>query len=1025
VSAADAPKLDPCGCCEAGVPQPRLHNRPGLPVLDYRIGTHPTFLRRALDHLPSQTVPPGDPGGARPLADLTTRSGDDPAIALLDAWATVADVLTFYQERIANEGYLRTATERRSVLELARAIGYEINPGVAASTFLAFTVEDAPGAPDVATVPQGTKVQSIPDQGQQLPQTFETSAQLTARAEWNALRPRLSHPQDLAVREDSSGRLKLYLLGARREPAANTPDPEKIPVGEVYPLDPAIRLPEDEEEVHAAEVEQVYLAGTSTNLEVGELLLLVGKRSSGDVKTLALPITGVEAEAESDRTRVELGGRRGLADQPSRLSFVPSPLEPGVISLDALPFDKEHVDGMVLLDKDHAVGMVRERIWRERDLSAFLSIQGWSALDMLEYINTSAPIGRPPPAPSPADKEVEEMDAGAFVFRTRVGFFGHNAPQWDTLPANQRFGEKVQTSEYEVEYVQGAYRNSWDDPYGWEIWKRYPDNTLYSSLAGHADVYLERTFPDITEETWAVFESPVGERYTPYWVTGTNERSVTGFALSARATGLMLGSGVKPSAFKVRSTTAHVQSQRLGLAQLPIEERVTEGSTYLQLDRMVLGLQADQPLVLNGERDDLPGVTSNEIVILADIHHIGGFTTLYFKEGLQHSYIRKTVTLNANVARATHGETVVEALGSGDGARPNQGFTLKKPPLTYVSAANARGSESTLRVQVDGVYWREAPRLYDLDGRSKSFMVRIEDDGETRVVFGDGTRGASLPTGMENVVATYRSGIGFSGVVGADKLTLLQTRPLGIRGVTNPLPAGGADDPESRDGARSNAPLASLTLDRIVSLRDFEDFARTFAGIGKAQAVALWKGGTRLVHITIAAVAPTTAPDAPGAGSVLATNLVERSSPLYANLVEAIRGASDTTQRFQIDSYQPLFFNVKAKVLVERPAYTPTTVLGGVESALKAAFSFERRDFGQPVTAAEVVTVIQGVPGVVATDLDQLYRYRDKESPSDPESQDTPEILEAERVRLKDDRIALAQLLLINPAGIRLEEMRP
>ena len=59
------------------------------------------------------------------------RDDDDFSIALLDAWATVADVLTFYQERIANEAYLRTATERLSVLELARLIGYQLRPGVA------------------------------------------------------------------------------------------------------------------------------------------------------------------------------------------------------------------------------------------------------------------------------------------------------------------------------------------------------------------------------------------------------------------------------------------------------------------------------------------------------------------------------------------------------------------------------------------------------------------------------------------------------------------------------------------------------------------------------------------------------------------------------------------------------------------------------------------------------------------------------------------------------------------------------
>ena len=76
------------------------------------------------------------------LRDLTTRSGGDFTIALLDAWAAVADVLTFYQERIANEAYLRTATERRSLVELANLIGYVPRPGVAASAYLAFTLDD-------------------------------------------------------------------------------------------------------------------------------------------------------------------------------------------------------------------------------------------------------------------------------------------------------------------------------------------------------------------------------------------------------------------------------------------------------------------------------------------------------------------------------------------------------------------------------------------------------------------------------------------------------------------------------------------------------------------------------------------------------------------------------------------------------------------------------------------------------------------------------------------------------------------
>src|SRR5207244_2490538 len=124
-------------------------------------------LHRMLAGLAGQPVEDPTTGVLRhPLKDLSTRSPDDFSVALLDAWAVTADVLTFYQERMANEGFLRTAIERRSVLELARAIGYELNPGVAASAFLTFTIEDAVGAPGSAVVPAGTKVQSVPSQGQ-------------------------------------------------------------------------------------------------------------------------------------------------------------------------------------------------------------------------------------------------------------------------------------------------------------------------------------------------------------------------------------------------------------------------------------------------------------------------------------------------------------------------------------------------------------------------------------------------------------------------------------------------------------------------------------------------------------------------------------------------------------------------------------------------------------------------------------------------------------------------------------------
>ena len=128
-------------CCEGVKPVTpvAVANRPGLAALSYRVGTHSSFLETMLARLStSRLTPTAGTLDARglptttysALGGLNTRDPSDFSIALLDAWATVADVLTFYQERIANEGYLRTATERRSVVELARLIGYTPRPGV-------------------------------------------------------------------------------------------------------------------------------------------------------------------------------------------------------------------------------------------------------------------------------------------------------------------------------------------------------------------------------------------------------------------------------------------------------------------------------------------------------------------------------------------------------------------------------------------------------------------------------------------------------------------------------------------------------------------------------------------------------------------------------------------------------------------------------------------------------------------------------------------------------------------------------
>lgn len=154
-----------CGCCSGiAVETPQGEaNRAGLSAIAYRTGVWSSFKSSMLARLSSSDYPA--------LAALKTRDDDDFSIALVDASAMMLDVLTFYQERLANESYLRTATQLASLNQLVRLVGYQPSPGVSASTYLAFTIRAAPGSPSTptataVTIPAGSKAQSVPAQGQ-------------------------------------------------------------------------------------------------------------------------------------------------------------------------------------------------------------------------------------------------------------------------------------------------------------------------------------------------------------------------------------------------------------------------------------------------------------------------------------------------------------------------------------------------------------------------------------------------------------------------------------------------------------------------------------------------------------------------------------------------------------------------------------------------------------------------------------------------------------------------------------------
>jgi len=888
-----------------------LPNRPGLSALAYRVGTHSKFKNAMLAEISTKAA----------LQALATRADDDPAIALLDAWAVSLDVLTFYQERIANEGFLRTATERRSLLELARTIGYELRPGVAASTWLAFTLDGSPGSPREVTIPRGTRAQSLPTKNE-LPQSFETGVDLLARPEWNALLPQRLEDQTVG-----SGATSLFL------------------------------------------------DGVATQLRPGDaVLILAADGKSGDLRLLT------EAEAQTVAAVTRIAWREALT--------VPTATAPTVFALRqrAALFGANAPDWGAMTPNfrtDYT------KVFTDRNPGVPVDPKDWPGFGTLGPAPSSIDLDSAYPRIAPESwvvlKDGNEVglfnvttantaSRAEFSISARVTRLGVTAVKLSV--GAMGFGLRETAVYAQSEELKLAQQVRTDEVTGKSI---DLDRLVGGLVHGRAVIVQGQRMRALVDGVPLKLKAEDGSREVDLQLGETLEvlaRSVQGLATTwhLRDRDGFEGSVVT---FGGRSfqlldlapnlTSAAVEREALAeplVSALPVPRIVRPPSVTIpgggfQFPPVLIG-QPPHLTLVPAEQDD-PVVA--EVAFLDLITPEKERTTLALADALANLFDRTTVSVLANVAPATHGETLTEVLGSGDASKRFQRFRLRKKPLTYVAAPVAGGGESTLELRVNGVLWHEAPDFFQLGPRDREYVLRRDDDANTTVRFGDGVHGARLPSGVENVEAVYRTGIGLPGEVGENRISLLATRPLGVKSVTNPVAATGGADLESRDQARRNAPTTVLTLDRVVSLRDFEDFARSFSGIGKAQARTLWASGHRLVHLTVAGVGGARV--APG-------------SALDKNFREALDLLRDPFQALTVETYEHLLFRVILKVRVD-PDYVKATVLAGVEAALRNAFSFDARDFGQGVFLSEVMAVAQGVAGVVYVDVDLLYR--DDESP--------------------------------------------
>jgi hypothetical protein len=156
-------------------------NLPGLDAIEYRVGDFRTFRHALLLSRPDEVAIRGWRPGP----------GQDLALQMVEWWAILADILTFYNERIANESFIRTAVLPESVDGLIRLLGYRPRPAIGATGTVAMLLSGS----GPVTVPAGFQIQSKPGPGKK-PQTFETESPIV-----------LGQPDAVPVEVRSDGRL--------------------------------------------------------------------------------------------------------------------------------------------------------------------------------------------------------------------------------------------------------------------------------------------------------------------------------------------------------------------------------------------------------------------------------------------------------------------------------------------------------------------------------------------------------------------------------------------------------------------------------------------------------------------------------------------------------------------------------------------------------------------------------------------------------------------------------------------------
>ena len=278
------------------------------------------------------------------------------------------------------------------------------------------------------------------------------------------------------------------------------------------------------------------------------------------------------------------------------------------------------------------------------------------------------------------------------------------------------------------------------------------------------------------------------------------------------------------------------------------------------------------------------------------------------------------------------------------------------PSLVGEETADPEDKVFTLE---DGVYRRVVG--FERFGELTQLIDYASGEGQT-VRFGDGEFGKAPPEGAIFTLR-YRLGNGSRMNVAADTLVLMPVPVAGVASVTNPLAAAGGRDPESLQQIRTNAPQAFRAVTyRAVRPADYAAIAERLPWVQKAGAVTRWTGSWPTVFVT---------PDPRDEVGLTKAHRLD-----LERAMDRVRQAGR-----EVKVMDPHYVDIDLEI---RLCVAPNAYRGEVkEAALKILFG-QRGDggffdpdnftFGAPLSRAELIAVLQAVPGVRAVEAMRVRR---------------------------------------------------